>query len=136
MMTYRGYLASVHVDEEAGLLHGEVLNTRDVITFQADTVAAARREFIASVEDYLAFCAERGEAPEKPMPGEFVVRVGPDVHRRLHSAAKLRGQSLSAWATDKLARAAERELTDNAVPVTPRVPDHPTRPRAGRKGSA
>lgn len=135
MMTYRGYVASVQIDEEAELLHGEVLNTRDVITFQADTVVAARREFIASVEDYLAFCAERGEPPEKPMPGEFVVRVGPDVHRRLHLAAKLSGQSLSSWATDRLARAAERDLTD-AAPITPPAPNRPTRRRGGRKGSA
>jgi predicted HicB family RNase H-like nuclease len=128
-------MASVQIDEEAGLLHGEVLNTRDVITFQADTVAQARREFVASVEDYLAFCAERGEAPEKPMPGEFVVRVGPDTHRRLHLAAKLSGQSLSAWATDKLAKAAARELSGRgAVPIAP-PPDRPARRRGGRKGS-
>ena len=33
-MTYKGYQARVDLDEEAGVFHGEVINTRDVITFQ------------------------------------------------------------------------------------------------------
>ena len=33
-MTYDGYVATIDLDEEAGLFHGEVINTRDVLTFQ------------------------------------------------------------------------------------------------------
>lgn len=32
-----GYLATVELDEEAGLFHSEVINTRDVLTFQGLT---------------------------------------------------------------------------------------------------
>ena len=34
MMEYRGYIGKVEFDDEAGIFHGEVLDTRDVITFQ------------------------------------------------------------------------------------------------------
>jgi predicted HicB family RNase H-like nuclease len=33
-MTYKSYQARVDLNEGAGVFHGEVINTRDVITFQ------------------------------------------------------------------------------------------------------
>ena len=61
VMEYRGYQATVAFDAEVGLYHGEVADgTRDVITFQADSLPALREAFAASVDEYLAVCAERG----------------------------------------------------------------------------
>ena len=34
MMEYKGYVGKVEFDDEAGIFHGEVLDTRDIITFQ------------------------------------------------------------------------------------------------------
>lgn len=59
MLNYKGYIAHIEFDDEAELFHGEVINTRDVVTFQATTAHELKKEFIASVDDYLAFCAER-----------------------------------------------------------------------------
>ncbi len=67
MMEYKGYLAHVEFDNEAAIFHGEVRNTRDVITFQGQSVEELKKAFEDSVEDYLAFCAERGEAPDQPL---------------------------------------------------------------------
>jgi len=36
MMEYKGYIGKVEFDDEAEIFHGEVINTRDVITFQGD----------------------------------------------------------------------------------------------------
>ncbi len=66
-MKYKGYLAHVKFDDEANIFHGEVINTRDVITFQGQTVAELKKAFEDSVEDYLAFCSERGEEPDRPL---------------------------------------------------------------------
>ncbi len=65
-MQYKGYLGQVEFDDEAGIFHGEVVNIRDVITFQGKSVAELRQAFEESIEDYLAFCAERGEEPNQP----------------------------------------------------------------------
>ena len=62
-LEYQGYLGMVEYDDEAGIFHGEVINLRDVITFQGTCVDELREGLKNSVEDYLAFCAERGEAP-------------------------------------------------------------------------
>lgn len=65
-MTHDEYAAVVTYDEDAELFHGEVMNLRDVITFQGKSVDELKRGFDASIADYLAFRRERGEAPEKP----------------------------------------------------------------------
>lgn len=52
-MKYRSYVAKTQSDVEAGVIHGKVTNTRDVITFQGRTPAEARLEFWRSVDNYL-----------------------------------------------------------------------------------
>lgn len=78
MMEYKGYFARVEFDD-ADIFHGEVINLRDVITFEGETVNELKQAFKDSVDDYLSFCAERGEDPEKSYSGKFVVRVEPEL---------------------------------------------------------
>ena len=101
-MTYKGYQAKVELDEQAGAFHGEVINTRDVITFQGSSVVKLKQAFKDSVDDYLEFCASRGEDPEKPFSGKFLVRVPPEVHRELVADARRQGKSLNAYVLAKL----------------------------------
>jgi predicted HicB family RNase H-like nuclease len=42
------------------------------------------------------FCEKRGENPEKPFTGKFVVRIPQDLHRKVYIAAKKSGSSLNA----------------------------------------
>jgi predicted HicB family RNase H-like nuclease len=105
-MTYKGYEALVVYDEDAELFHGEIINLRDVITFQGKSVDELKKALVDSVEDYLAFCKERGEDPEKPYSGQFVVRVDPPIHRAVVTAAKRAGVSLNKWVATTLERAA------------------------------
>ncbi len=102
MIEFQGYLARVEFDGQADVFHGEVINIRDVITFQGRSVRELRRAFRESVEDYLAFCAERGEEPEKPFSGRFVVRLSPDLHRQIYVASRKAGKSLNAWVAERL----------------------------------
>ncbi|KJS20144.1 MAG: HicB [Hoeflea sp. BRH_c9] len=104
-MHYNGYEALVEFDEDADIFHGEVINTRDVITFQGSSAAELKQAFAESVNDYLAFCAERGEEPDKPYSGQFVVRAEPALHKALATAAKRAGVSLNKLVTTTLARA-------------------------------
>ncbi len=88
MMKHKEYIGHVEFDEEAEIFHGEVINTRDVITFQGKTVKELKKAFVESIEDYLAFCKERGESPERPFSGKFNVRLDPNLHREAYIAAK------------------------------------------------
>lgn len=95
-MEYKNYIATVEFDDEAGIFHGEVINTSDVITFQGTTPDELRQALADSVEDYLAFCKERGEEPERPFSGKFVLRIDPELHRRLTIRARQEHKSLNA----------------------------------------
>ena len=97
MLKYKDYIGCVEFDEEADIFHGEVINTRDVITFQGSTVKTLKKAFKDSIDDYLAFCKERGEQPERPFSGKFNVRLDPELHREAYVAAKIAGVSLNTW---------------------------------------
>ncbi len=103
-MEYRGYTASVIFDGESEVLHGTILHIRDTVTFEAESVAGLRTEFQASVDDYLAFCAERGEEPDRPFSGRFVLRLEPEMHRSAATMAELKGMSLNLWVVDAIRR--------------------------------
>ena len=125
MMEYKGYVARVEYDD-AGFFHGEVINTRDVITFQGATVTELNNAFRDSIDDYVAFCKERGEEPEKPFSGQFVTRVSPDLHRQVNIAATLSGKSLNAWVTEQLERGVQQVNT----------PGGANRPRASDRAAS
>ena len=105
MMEYKGYFAKVEFDDDANIFHGEVINLRDVITFEGESVNELKIAFRESVDDYLAFCAERGEEPEKPYSGKFVVRVEPELHKNITIEARKKGKSLNVWVKDVLYKA-------------------------------
>lgn len=102
MMEYKGYVARVEFDDEANIFHGEVINLRDVITFQGESVAELKEALKESVEDYLLFCAERGEEPEKPYSGKLSVRLDPELHRRITIKARAANKSLNSWINETL----------------------------------
>jgi predicted HicB family RNase H-like nuclease len=107
LMHYKGYEAVISLDPDAGILHGEVINLRDVITFQGRSVDELTKAFADSVEDYVEFCRERGEEPEKPFSGQFVVRTEPELHKAITVAARRAGTSLNKWVTATLSAAVE-----------------------------
>ena len=105
MLEYKGYKGHVEFDDEAGIFHGEVLGTRDVITFQGTSVQELKKEFRDSVEDYLEFCAERGEEPDKPFTGRLMLRLPPRLHRKLWVQARKENKSLNRLISERLEKA-------------------------------
>lgn len=102
MMTYKGYRGSVRFDDAAEIFHGEVTGVRDVVTFQGRTVDELKTAFQESIDDYLEFCKSRGEDPDKPYSGRFLLRVDPALHRRLVELSGDDGDSLNNWIASRL----------------------------------
>ncbi len=69
MMNYKGYIGVAEYDEEAKIFHGNVINTRDVITFKGKSVKEIEQAFHESVDDYLDWCRKDGVDPEKTYSG-------------------------------------------------------------------
>jgi len=113
-MKYNGYSAVVEFDVESGVLFGRVVGLRDVVTFQGTSVSEVSQAFRDSVDDYLDFCAKRGESPEKPYSGHFVVRVNPELHRAMAQAAEKQSVSLNSLVEESLRRVFAAEAVGGA----------------------
>lgn len=96
-LTHKGYIAQLTVDADAGVIHGQVINTRDVLTFSAKSAADLKPEFIATIEDYEEWCRSLGEQPQKPLSGTISLRMGPELHQAAANRAAVMKQSLNAW---------------------------------------
>lgn len=105
MLEYKGYTGHAEYDGSARVFHGEVLDTRDVITFQGTSVSQVELAFRESVDDYLEFCEQRGESPDRPFSGRFMLRLPPALHRQLFVQAKREGKSLNQLIAERLSRA-------------------------------
>ena len=90
-------------DAEAKIFHGDIINTKDVITFQGRTVNEIERAFKESIDDYISWCNEEGVAPEKPYSGTFNVRISPEMHRQIVILAKKKRLSLNKFVEKAIA---------------------------------
>ncbi len=103
-MKYKGYTGQVSFDSEARLFHGEVTGLKDVITFQGKDVDGLLKAFKESINDYLEWCKERGEKPEKTFSGHLRLRMNKDLHKKLAQQALLQGLSLNSLIVNKLSK--------------------------------
>ena len=68
-LEYKGYYTDIKIDFESKQFYGELEGIRDFVNFMSDIsegVDGIVREFHSAVDDYLAFCAELGDAPNVP----------------------------------------------------------------------
>ena len=109
-MNHKGYTATVEYEPDDRVFHGRVNDISDVVTFEGASVDELEAAFRNAVDEYVAFCEERGRVPQRPYSGRFLVRVPPAVHRRVSEAATRAGESMNAW----VQKAIERQLDDDA----------------------
>ena len=84
-----------------------MLDIRDVVTFKGETIVEAKQAFQDSIDDYLEFCQQIGQEPDKPFSGKLPFRTTADHHRKLFIAATKAGKSINAWMDEVLMTAAE-----------------------------
>jgi len=95
-MEYKGFIGIVEFDSDAKIFHGDVVNTKDVITFQGTSVKEIEKAFKDSIDDYLNWCTEEGMEPEKPYSGKFNLRLSPELHKELAITAKKMKTSINS----------------------------------------
>jgi predicted HicB family RNase H-like nuclease len=104
MLEYKGYAGTVEADD--GAFVGRVIGLRDVVHFEGTSFAEVEQAFRDSIDDYVAFCAARGEAPDRPYSGRIPLRIPPDLHRRASVLAQAEGVSLNQWIARRIETAA------------------------------
>ncbi len=102
MMTYKNYIAKVVYDDEANIFHGEVINIRDVITFEGSSVDELHHSFKESIDDYLDFCSSRNETPDSPLSGFLSLNIPVTNQQLFRNAAKKAGKDFDEWVIESL----------------------------------
>lgn len=113
MMDYKGYKAQIDFDCDAGVFVGEVINTRDGITFTGRSVDELRAAFEKAVEEYLELAVDRGVGADAPYTGHISVRVNPELHREIAARAARDGVSVAGWIARRLTEATAAQPPKN-----------------------
>ena len=106
-MRYKGYSARIEYSDEDGYFVGRVAGIRDLLTFHGESVDEVRQAFEEALDFYLETSAERGEMPNKPYSGKLLLRVAPEIHAAVATAAEVSGKSINQWAAERLSAAAK-----------------------------
>ena len=104
-MTYKGYAARIEYSAEDQCFVGHVAGINDVVGFHGESVAELRAAFEEATEDYLMTCAKLNRAPQKPYSGRLMLRVSPEMHAAVATAAQVSGKSINQWAVEAFTQA-------------------------------
>lgn len=102
MIEYKGYTGVFEYDEEYEFFAGHVVDTRDGINFEGRSVAELKESMHSAVDDYLEFCEETGREPSKPYSGRILVRIDPELHRKLATRAGVQRMSMNSYIAERL----------------------------------
>ena len=106
---YNGYIGSIEISDEDNCLYGKVLNLPNdtEITYEGETVAELKEDFIGAVDDYLATCEANGIVPRKSYTGTLNVRISPETHSRIAAMAQDAGITINAFIRRALDKSVE-----------------------------
>lgn len=104
-MTYRGYAARIEYSDDDGCFIGHIAGIDDVVGFHGESIAELRAAFEEAVDDYLETCEKLNRPPQKPYSGNLMLRIPPEVHAAIATAAEVSGKSINQWATDTFVNA-------------------------------
>ena len=107
IMKYEGYVARIEYDEEDRIFVGHLAGIKDIVGFHGITVNELEGAFHESVDNYIAISEETGRPVQKPYSGKLMLRVSPDVHAAVATAAEVHGKSINQWVSDVLDEAAD-----------------------------
>lgn len=96
-MTYKGFIGSINISEDDGLLFGRVLGVRALLSYEGRTVPELIEDFHAAVDGYLEYCEDCGIAPEYEEDDFCDIQVPVSLYSKITSNAE--AQKIS---TDRL----------------------------------
>ena len=109
ILTYKGYIAELHLDTQDKIIVGQVMNTTDLISFHGDTIIEAEQAFHDVLNTYLDSCAQENIEPSKPYSGRFNLRISSNLHRALSANAVKSNMSLNQYTENIIAKGLKRE---------------------------
>jgi predicted HicB family RNase H-like nuclease len=97
VLTYKGFIGSVHFSAKDDVFFGKVEGINDLITFEGDSVKELKNAFQYVIDEHIKDCERENMQIEKSYKGTFNVRLTPDLHRRAVIAAKSHGNTFNTF---------------------------------------
>ena len=97
MIKYKDFYGSVEYSSTDECFFGKIIGTKDLVTFEGNSVDELKKAFSEAVEDYLILCEELGKEPQKLYKGSFNVRISPELHKEAAVLASRKGVSLNSF---------------------------------------
>lgn len=124
ILKYKDYEGTAELDMARRVCRGKILFIDDLVTYEAASPVELQTEFEAAVDDYIDTCATLGREPQKPLRGQFNVRIPP----ALHKAAALRALADNVSLNDVTVRALDafvniHSVVNHNVRVTLNIPE-------------
>ena len=94
-LKYKGYVGSVAYSETDRVFFGKIEGIDGLVNYEGESVGELTAAFKEAVDDYLAFCEEKGIKPEKSYTGTFNVRISPETHRSIARLAARAGITIN-----------------------------------------
>jgi predicted HicB family RNase H-like nuclease len=106
-LRYKGFIGSIEAEVEENTLYGKVLglNKGTLVTYEGQTLAELKEDFIKAVDDYIAHCKENGIPLHKSYSGSFNIRIPSELHAKIAAMAQENGISLNTFVKESLVRA-------------------------------
>ncbi len=121
---YKDYEGTAEIDMDRQVCRGKLLFIKDLVIYEAASPSQLQAEFEAAVDDYIKTCAELGWEPQKPLKGQFNVRIPP----ALHKDCALRAVKDSCSLNDVVVRALQAFTCGSVVNNTVQVTLHTSEP--------
>ena len=102
VITYKGFIGSVHFASEDRVFYGKVEGINDLISFEGKTVDELEEGFKYMVNEHIKDCTKNSIPLEKSYKGNLNIRLSPEVHKNAAYKAALRGVSLNQYINDAI----------------------------------
>ena len=102
VITYKGFIGSVHFVSEDRVFYGKIEGINDLITFEGKTVDQLDEGFKYMVDEHIKDCKKNNFPLEKSYKGNLNIRLAPELHKKAAHNATLKGISLNQYINDAI----------------------------------
>lgn len=102
VITYKGFIGSVHFASEDRVFYGKVEGINDLISFEGKTVDELEEGFKYMVDEHIKDCKKKHLPLEKSYKGNLNIRLAPQLHKKAVHHAALKGISLNQYINEAI----------------------------------
>jgi len=102
VITYKGFIGSVHFASEDRVFYGKVEGINDLISFEGKTVDELEEGFKYMVDEHIKDCKNNHLPLEKSYKGNLNIRLAPEIHKKAVHNAALKGISLNQYINEAI----------------------------------